>query len=105
MQHGARSVSRTYRMGKTVTISLAVDEQCRVAEARVTGDFFVYPPEALEAFERRLRGCSSAECIEEAQRVLEEAETLGFSPAEVVEKVLSLYRELCSPGSGREARL
>ncbi len=98
----SREVSATLRLGKTVTIRLRVDvDSCRVEEARVTGDFFVYPPEVLEEFEARLRGCRGPSCFEEAARVLGGAAIVGFTVESLLEALEALYGKACGESGGR----
>ncbi len=60
------SVSRIIRPKgmKTVYIDVTINtNDCRIAQIKISGDFFLYPPEALDELEERLRGCNSEDCI------------------------------------------
>lgn len=82
--------------GKLVVIDLEV-AQGRLRQVRLSGDFFLEPPEALEAINHGLDGLpadAGAEGIAQAVRdaLPAEAELFGFSPeavAVVVQRVLS----------------
>ncbi len=85
------------RGGKTVVVELEVGSGCRVTGVVVSGDFFVYPEEALWAFEDALRGCGSRDCIlgaaSEAARVSEAV--VGFTWEGLGEVVAGLWERLC----------
>ncbi|AZW30879.1 biotin--protein ligase [Bordetella bronchiseptica] len=82
--------------GKLVVIDLEV-AQGRLRQVRLSGDFFLEPPEALEAINRGLDGLpadAGADGIAQAVRAAlpAEAELFGFSPeavAVVVQRALS----------------
>jgi len=82
--------------GKLVVVDLDVTGG-RLADVRVSGDFFLEPPEALEAINRGLCGLPrDATDVEIAQAVAAalppQAELFGFSPeavAVVVRRALS----------------
>ncbi len=49
---------------KTVYIDVTIDtSDCRIVQIKISGDFFLYPPEALDELEERLKMCNSEECI------------------------------------------
>ncbi|WP_168371214.1 lipoate protein ligase C-terminal domain-containing protein [Pyrodictium occultum] len=100
-----RSMERVVRPpgGKTLEIALQLDDGCRVSQVSITGDFFVYPPEALEALEDALRGCSSTSCITKAVRqTAERAEALGFTWSQLAAALTRMYDEACSAPSSRQ---
>ena len=83
--------------GKTLEIIMTVNKDCRIADISISGDFFVYPPEALEMLERELRGCSNTDCIASVvSRTSKAAEALGFNWEQLVEAITRLYRTACS---------
>lgn len=83
--------------GKTLEIIMTVDKDCRIADISISGDFFVYPPEALEILERELQGCSNTYCIASiVGRTSKGAEPLGFNWEQLVEIITRLYRTACS---------
>ena len=98
----AATVSLTARPGKTVTVRLSVDDDCRVVSARVTGDFFVYPEEAIERLEEMLAGCRGPGCIRErVYASLEGAEAVGFTPESLASLLVEAFERACgSTGSG-----
>lgn len=95
----ARSARVVWRPagGKTVVVELGVGEDCRVASAVVSGDFFVYPEEALEVFEESLRGCGDRDCVlGAAARAAGVSEAvIGFTWEELGEVVAGLWSRLC----------
>lgn len=69
---------------------------CRLARVRVTGDFFLYPEEALERLEQSLEGCTNPPCIEAAfKRARQGVESLGF-PWDTVKRELLSLLDSCS---------
>ena len=85
------------RGGKTVVVELGVDDDCRVASVVVSGDFFVYPEDALWEFEEALRGCGSRDCIlGAASRAARASEAVvGFTWEGLGEVVAGLWERLC----------
>lgn len=86
------------RYGKTIEIELIVDN-CRVTSLRLSGDFFVYPEDAIEKAEESARNCTSAECLTEALDVLRDATILGFDLKDVKEKIIGAFNNLCRESS------
>lgn len=73
--------------GKLVVADLAVSNGL-LADVRISGDFFLEPPEALEAINRALTGlpaeADEAQLSQAVRRALPaEAELFGFSPEAV----------------------
>jgi len=78
--------------GKLVIAEFEVRDGCFTA-VRISGDFFLYPEDALPLMNEALEGASTdATAFELASRVAiavpPETEMLGFSPEAVVEAVL-----------------
>jgi len=66
----------------------------------VSGDFFVYPEESLEALEESLKECSSAKCVEEKfSEFAKKAEALGFDPINLGKRVAEIFSKLCKAQS------
>ncbi|MEM4717396.1 MAG: lipoate protein ligase C-terminal domain-containing protein [Desulfurococcaceae archaeon] len=82
------------RYTKTVEITLQV-ENCRVVSIKITGDFFLYPEDAIERLEERAIGCETTECLENALLELKNAIVLGFDLVDVSTRILNAYRDLC----------
>ncbi len=73
--------------GKLVTVDLEVDQGI-ITQARVAGDFFLEPDEALDAINHALEGCQAAASHDDieaavARALPADAVLLGFSPAAV----------------------
>ncbi len=60
-----------------------------VKKVRLTGDFFIYPEEALIEMEKALEGCELGEVAERVDNTAARlgAQLVGFSPADVQEVV------------------
>ena len=74
--------------GKLVVADLEVDNGGRLAQVRISGDFFLEPPEALDAINGGLAGlparASETELADAVRRALPaHAELFGFSPEAV----------------------
>jgi len=84
------SALKKIKGGKTVKVDVEITDDERIHDIVISGDFFVYPQEALEELENKLKGCN----LEEAKNVLreysEKITALGFTlddVAELLEKV------------------
>lgn len=82
------------RYSKTIEIELIVNN-CRVVSLKLSGDFFVYPEDAIEKVEESARGCTSAECLIKALDVLRDVTILGFDLKDVKEKIINAFNNLC----------
>jgi lipoate-protein ligase A len=90
------------RGGKTVEARLVVGEDCVIRDIVFSGDFFVYPEEAVERLEARLRGCRSRGCVERAFALAEgEARPLGFTWRGLMERLLGAWEEACRAAGRR----
>ena len=89
MYNTARVVKRI-TSGKTLCIDIVVGNDGRIVELIVSGDFFVYPEEAIEAIEEKARGC----LIDELIGFIKELEftPIGFSKEDLVRAVVEAYR-------------
>jgi len=74
--------------GKLVRVDALFDTQ--LVQVTITGDFFLYPEEALAAIENALKGASlpleRASLTSKVQKIVEEmhATLVGFSPEDLV---------------------
>ena len=71
--------------GKLVVVDFGVDDRNNLRDVRVSGDFFLEPPEALEEITGALEGAAATAGEEElASRVRrsvgDDVEMIGFSP-------------------------
>lgn len=96
----ATSVTRIVRPEgmKTIYIDAVVDTSaCRFREVQITGDFFVYPPEALEHLEEELRGCNTIDCIHsKINSVAATTEVLGLDYNALKEALTKILSDVCS---------
>ncbi|MCD6084724.1 MAG: hypothetical protein J7J20_04200 [Desulfurococcales archaeon] len=58
------------KSGKYVSIEVEVSRECVVKVARITGDFFAYPPEAVDNIEKYLAGKKVTHSLIEDLRTL-----------------------------------
>ncbi|MCD6278819.1 MAG: hypothetical protein J7J11_03960 [Desulfurococcales archaeon] len=66
--------------GKYVSIEVEVNGECVVKNARITGDFFAYPPEAVDNIEKYLAGKKvTPSLIEDMQTLVNNVVLAGVS--------------------------
>lgn len=69
--------------GKLVRVSVTYDET--IESVRITGDFFLEPPEALEDLEAAIEGlpadASGADIVDAVEQV--DAQLIGFGPEDL----------------------
>lgn len=84
--------SRKIEEGKLVRVELEYDNV--IIDAKISGDFFIQPPEALESLERVLEGMGTDIDKESVVEKLEEvdARLIGFSREDVADCVLEVVR-------------
>lgn len=73
--------------GKLVVIDLDIQDE-RLTHVRLSGDFFLEPPEALDTINQALCGLSAQASAEDITTAVEaalpaDAELFGFSPAAI----------------------
>lgn len=78
-----------------IRVRILVDERARrIADVRITGDFFMYPEDALWRLEEELRGTAldAAEVAYKVRRALKGVRLVGSTPEDFVETVLAALR-------------
>ncbi|MEM4661595.1 MAG: lipoate protein ligase C-terminal domain-containing protein [Desulfurococcaceae archaeon] len=83
-----KTYSVTLRFTKTVKLDVVFTESCAIEDVQISGDFFVYPEEALEVLENMLKGCSTTKCVEDAFSSIRNATILGFDLDSLRNKVV-----------------
>ncbi len=78
---------------KTVKLDIALDDDCRINDIIISGDFFAYPEDSIEVLEEQLRGCSNASCIEQAFSALKSSVILGVDIESVKQKIIETVKE------------
>ena len=85
------SVLKKIKGGKTVKLDVVIDDG-KIRDIVISGDFFVYPQEALEELENKLKGCS----LNEAKSILKEyagrVTVLGFTLDDVAELLEKAFK-------------
>lgn len=85
--------------GKLVKVEVEHDWKS-VARARITGDFFVHPEEALESLEESLRGCKldENEMVERLDEKISaiDAQLIGFTSKDVATAVMQAVNSSAS---------
>ncbi|RLE98601.1 MAG: lipoate--protein ligase family protein [Thermoprotei archaeon] len=78
-----------------IRVKIVVDERSRrIADVRITGDFFMYPEDALWKLEDELRGAAldASEVTAKVRRALEGVRLVGSTPEDFTEAVLAALR-------------
>ncbi len=84
---------------KTIVLDMVI-EGCHVVSLRISGDFFVYPEEAVEEAEKLVADCDSAECVRSTlTSMAERSETVGMDWRVVGEEAARLFTRLCRRAS------
>jgi len=80
-----RSVHKT--RGGLIRVSLDADD--RINDIMITGDFFIYPEESVEALEKALMGTSTDEgkLLEVVKDFYENIEAPGIGPEDIVRAI------------------
>lgn len=82
--------------GKSVKVDLEVVNGL-IVNAVVSGDFFLYPEEAIHEIESSIRGRTLEEAIREVSRFRSSVEFLGVTIDDVVHTIKEAYRR-CTEG-------
>lgn len=78
-----------------IRVRITLDKLSRkIMDVRITGDFFMYPEDALWRLEEELRGARLGEEVaERVGRALEGVRLVGSTPDDFVETVLAALRQ------------
>jgi lipoate---protein ligase len=85
-----------YKSQKLIRIALEYDErENTINSITISGDFFLYPEEALEALEARLIGTKLERDTlkQDIDRYLKNSETHGFDSISLTEAILGCKKE------------
>lgn len=84
MQH---SVHKT--RGGLIRVGVSLDESDRIDDIVITGDFFIYPEESVEALEKVLVGVSTdgGELLKVVKGFYENIEAPGIGPEDLVKAI------------------
>ena len=86
--------------GKLLEAELEFDSSCRIVRAVISGDFFAYPPTAIDYIEQGLQGCETAECIRDVvHRAAQRSTFLGITHSDIEELLVNLWRR-CAGSKG-----
>lgn len=87
-----RTLSGAWKARGGLVRAEAILEGGTLSTVRITGDFFIYPPEALEDLERALEGkAAERHAIEEAAATVldrDDVEAVGFGSSDVANALL-----------------
>jgi len=79
-----------YKAGKLIKIAMDYDSEIR--KIQITGDFFLYPEEAIEKLQLQLQGTelNREKLIERINRIFqnEKIEAFGFNAEQLTEAIL-----------------
>jgi len=86
---------KVVRENKTAEIEMEVDG-CVIRRITITGDFFVYPEEAIELLESGLSGCGDLDCIAKAFQEAKKSIAIGISWEKLEEEVVEALKNICA---------
>ena len=86
-----RKAHNTHKSKKLIKVSLVYDEHSKTIDSiTITGDFFLYPEESLDALEASLIGTKlEKDTIEQkVEECLSGSEAFGFDPESMTDAIL-----------------
>jgi lipoate---protein ligase len=90
-----RKVHSIYKSKKLIKISLEYDEHSKIINSiTITGDFFLYPEEALDALELNLIGTKLEKnsIKHKVERCLNDSEAFGFDSESMTDAILGCLK-------------
>ncbi len=90
-----RKVHNIYKSKKLIKVSLEYDELSKIINSIIiTGDFFLYPEETLDALEANLIGIKlEKDCIEQkVEKCLSGSEAFGFDSESMTYAILGCLK-------------
>lgn len=91
MKHG--SALRKIPGGKTVKVDITISDDGKILEAIISGDFFIYPEDALEDLEKELKNKTISEALKVIGSFKEKMEVLGASLEVFAELLKEAYEK------------
>ena len=86
-----RKLHNVYKSKKLIKISLEYDENSNTIDSiAITGDFFLYPEESLDALEAGLVGTKLEKCSieQKVEKCLSGSESFGFDSKSMTDAIL-----------------
>jgi len=81
--------------GKYVSIEVGTDKYCTINNARITGDFFAFPPEVIDEIEKYLKGRRvTRSLIETIMSLINSAVLLGVSREKFQSLLINVLEEV-----------
>ena len=90
-----RKAYNIYKSKKLIKISLEYQEDSKLIQSiRITGDFFLYPEEALEQLESSLVGTKIDRYTirKTAEKALEHCEAFGFDSYSLADAIVGCFK-------------
>lgn len=91
-----RKVHSLYKSKKLIKVSLEYDEHSKIINSiTITGDFFLYPEETLDALEFNLIGTKleKSSIKHKVERCLNGSEAFGFDSESMTDAILSCLNQ------------
>lgn len=82
--------------GKTVKVDLEVSGKT-IVNAVISGDFFLYPEDAIHEIESSIRGRTVEEVVKEINRFRSSVEFLGITLDDLIQVIIDAYKS-CREG-------
>jgi lipoate---protein ligase len=90
-----RKVHNIYKSKKLIKVSLEYDEHSKIINSiTITGDFFLYPEETLDALEFNLIGIKLEKdsIKQKVEKCLSESEAFGFDSESMTDAILGCFK-------------
>jgi len=81
--------------GKYISIEVSATQDCIITHVSITGDFFAFPPEAIDEVEEYLRGKKAAKSlIDSIKRMISTSEFAGVSRERFLDLLAHVLEEV-----------
>ncbi len=81
--------------GKYISIEVSATQDCIITHVSITGDFFAFPPEAIDEVEKYLRGRKAAKSlIDSIKRLISTVEFAGVSREKFLDLLVHVLEEV-----------
>ncbi len=80
-----------YKAGKLIRIKAEFEGE-KIRKIRITGDFFLYPEEAIERIESSLKGLKISDVKEKLEEMMKDMEYEGISPEALAKAIEEAWK-------------
>ena len=89
-----REGKSTIKAQKLIRVLLKYDDENKIQDIKITGDFFIHPEESLEKLESELIGVKidNESLVDAIEKGLKDSECFGFSSDDMVKAILDCVK-------------